>query len=300
MAAPDVRRSSRFGDAEHSRRVLGLTLGAPRAAVQACRYDRRTLMGTEGIGEHLVFVWSPAGYALEVRAGRPPRPGASVDEGDRRHRVTKVASSPLPGDDRACAYLLPANGNGDSPDATAHAHEPQVAVADAPETEAPAEEGAASDTGNDLLTLLGRYPEGASVVTVDAEGRRFGFTVGSLVSLSLDPPLVAFTVPNDEAIHEVLSIAGGCAISILAGGQEWLAAHFATSERPIAMWHGLAAAPGATGAPLFVGALGWLECALVETADLGSETLFVFDVLESEAGHEAPALMRHHGRYDAV
>lgn len=229
-----------------------------------------------------------------------------MDEGDRRQRVTKVAPSPLPGDDRACAYLLPANGNGDSPDTTAHADEPPVAVADlvadadAPETEALPEEGAASGMRNDLLTLLGRYPEGASVVTVDAEGRRFGLTIGSLVSLSLDPPLVAFTVPNDEPIHEVLSIAGGCAISILAGGQEWLAGHFATSARPIAMWHGLAAEPGAAGAPLFVGALGWLECTLVETADLGSETLFVFDVRESETGHEAPALMRQHGRYDAV
>ena len=221
-----------------------------------------------------------------------------MDEGDRRHRVTKVAASPLPGDDRACAYLLPANGNGDSPDATAHAQEPTVTVADL--VEPLPEEGTASDTRDDLLTLLGRYPEGTSVVTVDADGRRFGLTVGSLVSLSLDPPLVAFTVPNDEPIHEVLSIAGGCAISILAGGQEWLAAHFATSERPIAMWHGLAAEPGAAGAPLFVGALGWLECALVETADLGSETLFVCDVRESETGHEAPALMRQHGRYDAV
>jgi len=217
-----------------------------------------------------------------------------VDEGDRRQRVTKVAASPLPGDSRACAYLLPADGNGDAPDATAHVHEAPmtIAVALAPESEAHATD--------DFLTLLGRYPEGASVVTVDADGRRFGLTVGSLVSLSLDPPLVGFTVPNDEAIHEVLSLAGGCAISILAGGQEWLAAQFETSERPIAMWHGLAAEPGAAGAPLFVGALGWLECSLVETTDLGSDTLFVCEVRELETSREAPALLRHDGRYGPV
>jgi flavin reductase (DIM6/NTAB) family NADH-FMN oxidoreductase RutF len=251
-------------------------------------------MTTEGTGEHLVFMWSPAGYTIDVRAGGPPRPGASVDEGDRRHRVTKVAPSPLPGDPRSCAYLLPADGNGDAPDATAHLHEPAVAfaVAVAPESELHA--------ADDFLTLLGRYPEGASVVTVDANGQRFGLTVGSLVSLSLDPPLIGFTVPNDEEIHETLSLAGGCAISILAGGQEWLAEHFETSERPVAMWHGLAAEPGADGAPLFVGALGWLECSLVETVDLGSNTLFVCDVQESEYGREAPGLVRHDGRYDAA
>ena len=251
-------------------------------------------MRTEGTREHLVFVWSPTGYTIQVRAGGPPRPGASVDDGDRRHRVSKVAPSPLPGDSRECAYLLPADGNGDAPDATAHLHEPAPAFAVAV---APGSDAHAAD---DFLTLLGRYPEGASVVTVDAAGRRFGLTVGSLVSLSLDPPLIGFTVPKDEKIHDVLSIAGGCAISVLAGGQEWLGAHFETSERPIAMWHGLGAEPGAAGAPLFVGALGWLECSLVETADLGASTLFVCDVRELETGHEAPALVRHRGRYDAV
>jgi flavin reductase (DIM6/NTAB) family NADH-FMN oxidoreductase RutF len=249
-------------------------------------------MRTEGTGEHLVFVWSPAGYTIGVRPGGAPTPGSAVDERDRRYRVAKVAPSPLPGDSRACAYLLPVDENGEAPDATAHLQEPLVTVAVARESQV--------DEPDDFLALLGRYPEGASVVTVDADGRRFGLTVGSLVSLSLDPPLVGFTVPNDEAIHEVLSLAGGCAISILAGGQEWLATHFETSQRPIAMWHGLAAEPGAAGAPLFVGALGWLECSLVETVDLGSDTLFVCDVRESETGHVSPALVRQHGRYDIV
>jgi flavin reductase (DIM6/NTAB) family NADH-FMN oxidoreductase RutF len=251
-------------------------------------------MRTEGTGEHLVFVWTPAGYTLDVRPGAPPLPGAAVDEGERRHRVTKVAPSPLPGDARPCAYLLPADGNGDEPEAVAHTNGPPVtftvAVPSAPDVNAP----------DDLLTLLGRYPEGASVVTVDADGRRFGLTVGSLVSLSLDPPLIGFTVPTDEAIHNVLSIAGGCAISILAGRQDWLAEYFEASERPIAMWHGLAAEPGAAGAPLFVGALGWLECSLLDTVALGSNTLFVCDVRQIEAGPEAPALVRLRGKYGVV
>jgi flavin reductase (DIM6/NTAB) family NADH-FMN oxidoreductase RutF len=159
------------------------------------------------------------------------------------------------------------------------------------------EEESAED---ELLTLLGRYPEGASVVTVDAAGRRFGLTIGSLVSLSLDPPLIGFALPTDEALCEVLPIAGGCAISILAGGQTWLADHFATSERPIAMWHALAAEPGAAGAPLFVGALGWLECSLLESVELGSHTLFVCHVRELEPSTDAPALMRVHGNYGVV
>jgi flavin reductase (DIM6/NTAB) family NADH-FMN oxidoreductase RutF len=251
-------------------------------------------MRAQGTHEHLVFVWSPAGYTLEARPGEPPRRGAAVDEGDRSQRVTKVAPSPLPGDARPCAYLLPAGDNGDAPPKQEPDALSPVAVADPPQPVP--EVGAASD----LLALLGRYPEGASVVTVDAGGRRLGLTVGSLVSLSLDPPLVGFAVPTDEDLHDVLALAGGCGISILAGGQGWLAEHFATSKRPIAMWHALAAERGAAGAPLLVGALGWLECSVLEAVDLGSHTFFVCDVREVESSVTAPALTRTQGRYRLV
>jgi hypothetical protein len=56
----------------------------------------------------LFFVWSPSGYTLIEREGDPPRPGAEVEDGEQRYFVTKIAPSPLPGDPRPCAYLLPA------------------------------------------------------------------------------------------------------------------------------------------------------------------------------------------------
>ena len=57
---------------------------------------------------HLLFVSKPTGYELTERAGEPPAPGTelSLDE-DGRHVVTKIASSPMPGDERRCAYLQP-------------------------------------------------------------------------------------------------------------------------------------------------------------------------------------------------
>jgi hypothetical protein len=61
-------------------------------------------------GTYLLFVTKPTGYELAEREGEPPAPGSSVDlEGENgRFTVAKVASSPLPGDDRRCAYLVPA------------------------------------------------------------------------------------------------------------------------------------------------------------------------------------------------
>lgn len=153
---------------------------------------------------------------------------------------------------------------------------------------------------DDVRTLLSRYPTGVCVVTVAAGGQKLGLTVGSLVSLSLDPPLVGFAVSREAAMHELLREAGGCALSMLAAGQDWLAQHFARGVPPIAMWHGIATAAGASGAPLLVGALGWLECSLRDEVAVGTHTFFVCDVHRVELGEDAPPLVRARGEYGAA
>ena len=140
--------------------------------------------------------------------------------------------------------------------------------------------------------MLSRFPHGVAVVTVSVGENRLGLTVGSLVSLSLEPPLVGFAVSREAAMHELLREAGGCAISLLAAGQDWLAQHFARGVPPIAMWHGVATEAGARGAPLLVGALGWLECEVSDEHAVGTHTFFVCSVLRVESGEEAPGLVR--------
>lgn len=148
-----------------------------------------------------------------------------------------------------------------------------------------------------LRELLSHYPTGVSVLTVATDEHKLGLTVGSLVSLSFDPPLVGFAVSRDAPMHEVLREAGGCALSLLAAGQEWLAQHFARGVPPIAMWHGVATAEGANGAPLLVGALGWLECRVREQMSAGTHTFFVCEVRRVELVADAQAVVRVRGEY---
>jgi hypothetical protein len=57
-------------------------------------------------GKYLVFVSKPSGYELLERDGEPPEPGSEVEEVEGlRYTVIKLAPSPLPQDDRTCAYL---------------------------------------------------------------------------------------------------------------------------------------------------------------------------------------------------
>jgi len=57
-------------------------------------------------GKYLLFIWNPTGYELREADGDVPAVGAQVEADDRKLQVTKVAPSPLPGDDRLCAYLI--------------------------------------------------------------------------------------------------------------------------------------------------------------------------------------------------
>jgi hypothetical protein len=59
----------------------------------------------DGGGMYLLFIWKPSGYELREAEGEVPAVGAEVDADEKKLRVTKVAPSPLPGDDRPCAYL---------------------------------------------------------------------------------------------------------------------------------------------------------------------------------------------------
>jgi flavin reductase (DIM6/NTAB) family NADH-FMN oxidoreductase RutF len=136
-----------------------------------------------------------------------------------------------------------------------------------------------------------RFPAGVAVLTVDVEGERLGLTVGSLVSLSLEPPLVGVAVSRQAAMHELLRRADSFALSLLAAGQEGIAQHFARGVPPIALWHGVETRPGAAGAPLLEGALGWLECRTATEHEAGDHTLFVGEVLSAEQGARTASLV---------
>jgi flavin reductase len=134
------------------------------------------------------------------------------------------------------------------------------------------------------------------VVTVVADEHKLGLTIGSFASLSLQPPLVGFAVSKEAAMHELLREAGGCAISILAAGQEWLAQHFARGVPPIAMWAGVEVEPG-EGPPLLAGAVGWLRCRVAGETGAGTHTLFMGAVESAVPGAAGPPLVRLEGEY---
>jgi flavin reductase (DIM6/NTAB) family NADH-FMN oxidoreductase RutF len=155
-------------------------------------------------------------------------------------------------------------------------------------------------SGDELRGAMRRHASGVCVVTVVVDGTRYGATIGSLVSISLEPPLVAISVGLQSSFHAPLREAGRFGVSLLAGGQARLAQHFGRSGvPPVAQWAGIelhAEEPQ----PLLAGALGWLTCATRDEHAAGDHTIFVADVLTLELGRDDPSLAYVRHGYEAV
>ena len=140
------------------------------------------------------------------------------------------------------------------------------------------------------------FPAGVCVVGANAHGDRIAATVGSLVSLSLEPPLVGISIGRDLSLHELLRSAGAFGISILRGDQANVAANFARGAPPVVLWTDVAIREGVTGAPLLADALAWIECRVWAEYAAGDHTFFVGEVVALEEGEPGPGLVyREHG-----
>ena len=143
---------------------------------------------------------------------------------------------------------------------------------------------------------MGRFPAGVAVVTVDLDGQRIGLTVASLISLSLDPPLVGVSIGKEASCYELLRRSGAWAVSLLGGDQAELAARFASGRPPIVHWDGVAVHEGQL-APLIDGAVGWIEAQTRAEHDAGDHTFFIGDVVAVVHGPARSALMYRESTY---
>jgi flavin reductase (DIM6/NTAB) family NADH-FMN oxidoreductase RutF len=154
------------------------------------------------------------------------------------------------------------------------------------------------ERGADQRALFRRWPAGVSVVVAEVDGRRHGLTVSSLISLSLEPPLVGISVAIEASLHELLRDAGEWAASMLSGDQEGLAQHFARSVPPLVLWNGIDLRDD--DPRLLTGAAGWLTARTVDQLRTGDHTFFVGEILSIEEGNAATSLSYVHRGYQAL
>ncbi|MGE0626976.1 MAG: flavin reductase family protein [Hyphomicrobiaceae bacterium] len=158
-----------------------------------------------------------------------------------------------------------------------------------------------SFTSSDFRAALGLFPTGVAIVSARApDGQLIGMTVSSFNSVSLNPPLVLFSVARTAASHAVWQAVEKFGISVLARSQDDLSSRFARSKGE--KWALVRPVFGEFDVPLIPGALANFECERHAIYDGGDHEIFVGRVLSIKwvAADTAEPLVFFGGRYCGV
>ncbi|ACZ90827.1 flavin reductase family protein [Streptosporangium roseum] len=157
---------------------------------------------------------------------------------------------------------------------------------------------------NEFIEAMAQVPTAVTVITVKDERDDVGATVGTLVSVSLDPRLVMVSLENTGYLNELLLRRDRWAASVLSAGQKAIASRFATAGRPGARLL-LAGTPHHRGelseALVVDGGVTALEAETTQVVPAGDHTLYVARVLDvSYVNSGVLPLVRLRGRYRPV
>ncbi len=116
--------------------------------------------------------------------------------------------------------------------------------------------------------VLGHFPTGVTVVTgLTASGEPSGLTIGSFVSVSLDPPFVGFLPGVSSKSWPEIAPSGSFCANILGADQAELCWRFAKETE--GRFDGVDWVAAPSGSPILPGAIGWIDCTIEHTYEMG-------------------------------
>lgn len=131
-----------------------------------------------------------------------------------------------------------------------------------------------SHDSRQLRNALGLFTTGVTVITTRGpDGKPEGLTANSFSALSLDPPLVLWSLSKRSPSMGGFVASGHFAINVLGARQTALSHRFATPQPD--KFEGLDVQSGLGGSPLLADVLARFECQTQDTIDAGDHLLFV-------------------------
>ena len=150
----------------------------------------------------------------------------------------------------------------------------------------------------ELRRCLGSFVTGVTVITVlDDDGKPVGMTANSFNSVSLDPPLIVWSLRTNARAYPVYSKAKRFVVNILSEEQVDISNRFAKSGPD--QFDGVATTPGIDGLPLIDACSAHLECRTEATYPGGDHLLFLGRV-ERIVGSARKPLAFGAGKYMVV
>lgn len=143
---------------------------------------------------------------------------------------------------------------------------------------------------------LGNFPTGVAIVTTMNEGTPVGLTCNSFSSVSMDPPLVLWSLRKESSLLQAFSSARRFAVNLLADHHGPLSSRFASSK-VADKFEGVDHTVGELGLPLLDGCVSRFECETHAEYDGGDHVIFVGRVVRFGAHESAVPLVFCRGAY---
>ena len=136
---------------------------------------------------------------------------------------------------------------------------------------------------------VGKFATGVTVITArDAAGKPAGITVNSFASVSLNPPLVLWSVDRDSRLFEVFTEAPCFAVHVLRHDQKALAKQFSQDSNDVC--NGVGFSAGAHELPILDDVPVSLQCEVVNRHEEGDHVILVGRVVRIESADIEPLL----------
>lgn len=150
----------------------------------------------------------------------------------------------------------------------------------------------------EFRNALGCFVTGVTIVTArDVDGQPVGLTANSFNSVSLDPPMVLWSLSLNSSNLPVFRNADSWAVHVLAADQQAMSDRFATPG--VDRFAGLTMENGPEGAPLIEGYAARFGCKARFEYEGGDHAIFLGEVVDFDR-READLLIYHSGRYGRV
>lgn len=151
---------------------------------------------------------------------------------------------------------------------------------------------------HEFRNALGQFPTGVTIVTtLDKAGNKVGMTASSFNTVSLDPPLVLWSIDKEAVSYDVFMETKHFAIHVLAAGQDDLSNLFA--QKGLDKFDGLKCRDGLNAMPILPEFAACFQCNIEHRYAGGDHTILVGRVLDFESHNREPLLF-HRGRYAEI
>lgn len=147
---------------------------------------------------------------------------------------------------------------------------------------------------------MARLGAAVSIVTTDGPGGRRGMTASAVCSVTDAPPTLLVCIKRSSKSYAAFRRNGVIAVNLLPAGRRDLAVAFGSGPAEARFADASEWTALATGAPVLKDALVAFDCAIGQTAEIGTHTVFFCQVEAVEMGGPQPGLVYFDRTYHGI